>query len=543
MINICLPDIVQDLNITSSLASFIVTILLLVTSSAGIVSGKMADRVGSMRMFKLGQIIATAAFVAALGVNSYVGTLIVSGVAGLGFGASNATTNAIFRQIVRPGKLSTAIGINVLIFALARIVGPILGGILLRTDFGWRSVYWVMVLFQVLGVFVQMLLPTLPTSGLKEASFDYFGAVLFTVLIGESIFAIASLSIPFVPNWATALCAILAVLIVPLLLFWEDRTPIPIIPTRVLRDRRIALPLFGSFASFVGSSAATYLNPWVLRTSFELDERRSGRILALSGLLIAVSSAFASKFNKRYAFRNLATTLAFVSTFSFFAIGVCYCFSLTGTVLSTVLLALGCGMFTVVATAFVIEHAPLAYLAVTGSFVSAFKNVGMSVGTAAAAALQEIALARLWTGPIPIVGDDNYELYLRRYAVSGGVTMLILAALSTVPAVMLWFVGIVDGDRGKRGFSERSWARTRRRVAADEAAHLRSKQPNLSEALVGYGAYGSAANPIAPRAPASAGTAFDLLAFGAIGAYSMAVPLPPAHTSPLPEYSHPGDLV
>jgi EmrB/QacA subfamily drug resistance transporter len=121
-------------------------------------------------------------------------------------------------------------------FGSAAIIGPMIGG-LIATHISWKAIFWINI---PLGLIAASLL----TIALKEEvmkrrhHIDYIGAVLMastTALIMVALIHANTLSIAALVGAFCAAAALLAALI-----FYESRTPEPMIPIRLYRNRLVA---------------------------------------------------------------------------------------------------------------------------------------------------------------------------------------------------------------------------------------------------------------------------------------------------------------
>jgi EmrB/QacA subfamily drug resistance transporter len=151
VVNIALPNIIDDYGITLSVASWIINAFVLTLAILLVTFGKIADMLGRLKVFLLGLIIFTiSSFLCGIAPN--VEMLIVSRVfQGIGGSMIIPTSMMLVRTAVPPEKTGMAMGVWGAIGALAVAIGPSLGGVM--TEYiNWRWIFYINVPI-VIGTF------------------------------------------------------------------------------------------------------------------------------------------------------------------------------------------------------------------------------------------------------------------------------------------------------------------------------------------------------------------------------------------------------
>jgi EmrB/QacA subfamily drug resistance transporter len=139
IINVAIPAIQQDLQLTTSGLEWVVSSYILVFASLLLAGGRLADVWGRKRLFLIGLSIFTGASLVA-GFAGNVDVLVISrAVQGLGAALVTPTTLAIISATFTEGRQrAAAVGIWSAVGALALAVGPLLGGLLSQyLSWGW----------------------------------------------------------------------------------------------------------------------------------------------------------------------------------------------------------------------------------------------------------------------------------------------------------------------------------------------------------------------------------------------------------------------
>ena len=230
VVNVALPVLQSALHGTLADVQWVVESYALFLAALLLIGGSLGDRYGRRKIFVTGVVIFSAGsawcglapdirqLIMARGVQGIGGALLVPG--------SLALISANFSQAERGRAIGTWSGFT----SITAAIGPVLGGWL--TEHGsWR---WVFFINLPLGIAVLVLsLAKLPESkaGAQSGHFDWPGGVLAALGLGGIVFALIE-SAPL----AGAAGAIALVV----LLYWEARSPSPMIPLRLFRSRTFA---------------------------------------------------------------------------------------------------------------------------------------------------------------------------------------------------------------------------------------------------------------------------------------------------------------
>ncbi|RYJ03642.1 MAG: DHA2 family efflux MFS transporter permease subunit [Acetobacteraceae bacterium] len=234
IVNTAMPRMVGELGGMAHL-SWVVTAFMLTSTTTTPLYGKLSDIYGRRRLF----FFAITLFLGGslmCGAAQSMGQLIgFRALQGLGAGGLLVLAQAVIGDVVSPRQRPRYQGLFSGTFALASVAGPLLGG-LITSMLSWRWVFYVNLPIGILALVMIALGLRTPPSG-KPRPIDYGGAALLagatTALLlllawGGTEFPWASL--------ASAGLAAAAAIQVGLFLWWEARTPEPLIRLSLFRN-------------------------------------------------------------------------------------------------------------------------------------------------------------------------------------------------------------------------------------------------------------------------------------------------------------------
>jgi EmrB/QacA subfamily drug resistance transporter len=152
VVNVSLPSIERDLDISISELEWVVNAYALTFGVLLLTGGKLADLLGRRRIFMLGLIIFTASSLFC-GLANSAGVLIgARTVQGVGAALMNPATLSIITATFPPRQRGTAIGIWAGVSAMALAIGPLVGGFITE-HWSWSWVFFINVPIGILGLF------------------------------------------------------------------------------------------------------------------------------------------------------------------------------------------------------------------------------------------------------------------------------------------------------------------------------------------------------------------------------------------------------
>ena len=288
VVSTALPTIVGDLHGGSHLA-WVVTAYLLASTVSTPLWGKLGDQYGR-KIFFQGAIVVFVIGSALAGFSHTMNELILfRAVQGLGGGGLMVGAQTIVGDVVSPRERGRYMGLFGAMFAVATVIGPLIGGLCV-TYLTWRWVFYINLPLGVVALFVTG--AALPGALQRvHHAIDYLGTL---VLSASATLLILFASLGGV-SWAWGSVQSIALLVggvVAALLFLlvEHRAKEPVIPLRLFRFRVFsAASAIGFVMGFAMFGALTFL-PLFLQDVKGVSPTSSGlRILPLMGGMLGAS--------------------------------------------------------------------------------------------------------------------------------------------------------------------------------------------------------------------------------------------------------------
>jgi EmrB/QacA subfamily drug resistance transporter len=242
IVNVALPTIQQDLEISRSTLQWIVTAYSLAFGGFLLLGGRAADLLGRRRVFMVGMAIFTLGSLACALSNSGLALIIFRAIQGFGGAIVSPATLAIISAAFRHGgaERNKAFGIWGGVAGSGAAAGVLLGGVLVEY-LGWQ---WIFLVNVPVGIGIFALAMWLISEGRVEGAdrrVDPLAAVLVTAGLVSFVYAMSKAPDNGWTSWQTFFFTGLAIVLIGIFLWQELRTDAPLVPLWIFRLRPVTV--------------------------------------------------------------------------------------------------------------------------------------------------------------------------------------------------------------------------------------------------------------------------------------------------------------
>lgn len=290
IINIAIPTLLRQFNAQISTVIWTVTLYTLVISATILLFGRLADRIGRLKIYILGlALFAVSSFLC--GASTNIGLLITfRALQGLSAAMMQATAIALITTRLDEHGVAKAMGIFGMIIGLGPMMGPVLGGLILST-IGWRWIFWLNIPICLLGIIAcKRLEPVKEDLHEKPIYYSNLG------LLALSMFSLL-LTMSFVGHGVDKfyIAVIITIVLISTYFWFEKRSRHPIIPLHLFKSLKFTAPMLGVVAIGGATAVAFMLPPLYLEKLKAYEAWQVGLISLSAPLGMVVSSQISAR--------------------------------------------------------------------------------------------------------------------------------------------------------------------------------------------------------------------------------------------------------
>jgi EmrB/QacA subfamily drug resistance transporter len=433
-----LPVIARDLGSLTDV-SWIVTAYVVAAAATTPLWGKLGDRHGRKLLLEVSLgtfVVGSALCGAAQDVTQLIVLRLVQGAAA---GGLMALAMATVGDLVAPRERGRYQGYIAATFAVATVVGPLLGGLLVESA-SWRWVFYVNLPVGIVALVGLSL--RLPASEVQrpEHPLDGLGAALLAGATGALMLTCVWGGDRYAWDSAPILALIGATIVLSgALAARERRASDPIVPLHLLRTRTVAVVSAALFLATAALFSITVFVPLFLQTTTGATPTEAGLLLIPAMLGITVSTTLSGRSiartgrYKRFPVAGLAMMTAALVLLAALSGSP----SRLATGIGLVLFGLGFGMVTQVLVTAVQNSVDRRELGIATATTGFFRALGGAVG---AAVLGAVFAAQAGTGDSE-GGTSGLDGVLRSDVIDGVQSVFLVAApVATLALVAVLFL-------------------------------------------------------------------------------------------------------
>ena len=386
IVTLALPAMARQFGVGLPVLKWVIVAYLLTVTVTLLPAGRLADIWGRRRIVVIGMgVLVVTSVLCALAptVEILIAFRVLQGVGG---GLVLANVMAEITAVFPKQERRKAMAVNASILALAQVTGLVLGGLLIG-QFGWRSLFLVILAVSLAGLILSLRILKARPRSQDRSAMDWTGAVLAVVATSAPFLVIEQLSqeglnpasLAILMGGAATLALFVAV---------EQRLAKPLLTLSLFRSRAFS---FGSVAAafyFVAAVACYFLLPLYAQLVLGRSPVIAGVLIVPLSLVLTATSLTVSSLGDRAGARTLST--AGMLCVSAGLVGLSWLgpdaadASIIGPL---VLLGMGGGLFHPPNNSATLNTVPAQHLSVANGFLSTARNFGQAIGTALAAAL------------------------------------------------------------------------------------------------------------------------------------------------------------
>lgn len=379
ILNVALPTLVRELSATQSDLQWMIDSYVLIFAGLLLTMGSFGDRFGRKRALLIGLVIfGVASFGSSMATSA---TQLIAGRAVMGIGAAliMPSTLSIITTIFTGKELGKAIGIWAGVAGIGIVGGPVIGGWLLE-HFWWGSVFLVNI--PIVAVALALAVWLIPESKDPKATpLDLVGA-------GLSIAALVTLVYGLIEapqhGWTgdeTLIALGIGFVLLAAFVFWEIRTPHPMLQMSFFRNRRFSIANFSITLTFFALFGSVFMMTQHLQFVLGFTPLEAGtRVMPVATMII--SAPLSAKLAEKFGTKLIVALGLFTVAGAFLLFSTLEVTGYTRIGFGLAVLGFGMGLVMAPATESIMASVPLAKAGVGSAMNDTTREVGGALGVA-----------------------------------------------------------------------------------------------------------------------------------------------------------------
>lgn len=421
LVAISTPEIARELRVAAADVSWVLTVYLLTISSLLALSGRAADLLGRRRVYLAGFTLFTVGSAACAAAPSLGWLVSLRALQGLGAAMLMAVGPAIVTRSAPPERRARALGVQLATTYAGLTLGPSLGG-LLTEAIGWKAIFGVIAVVSAGGLALgARLLPVdiadavpPPRERRSLGALDLPGAGLLATGLTCGILALKRVPSEGWTESTVLVLATLSALAVTLFTRRSKRHRAPLLPLDLFASRSFVLGIVGATLLYTTTFMLAYLLPFQLQREAHLSPAAAGAWMTVQPATMACVAPLSGVAADRWGPR--VPSAAGMSAIAIGMAGLAWSETTpnAGFAIAMALVGLGAGLFVAPNSARIMGSAPKDRQATAGAMVATSRNVGMTLGIALAASLEQALGFRGAIGLAATLGASGAALALVR---------------------------------------------------------------------------------------------------------------------------------
>ena len=281
ILNTALPAIAQSLNrsplaMQSAIISYTLTVAMLIP-----VSGWLADRFGTRRIFMLAVSLFTLGSLACALSNSLGMLVVFRIVQGIGGAMMMPVARLALLRAYPRSELLQVLNFVTMPGLVGPILGPVLGGVLVT----WASWHWIFLINIPIGIaglfYARKYMPDFTT---PRRRFDMSGFLLFGVSLVLFSIGIELFGEKLVASWLALTIIFSSIVLFYAYIRHARHHPSPLIALPIFKTRTFSVGIAGNIASRLGTGCVPFLMPLMLQVGFGYTALIAGCMIAPTAL-------------------------------------------------------------------------------------------------------------------------------------------------------------------------------------------------------------------------------------------------------------------
>lgn len=432
IVNIALPTIAKDLDISTVTASWVLNAYLIILVSLLLAVSRLGDMRGYKKLFLIGFGVFTLGS-ALCGFSSTIGMLVGSRVLQAIGGAAIAALGAVMVTSYLPASVrGQALGIVAMFTMLGAALGPVIGGFL-TSVYSWPYIFFVNVPVGIIAILLGThFLPSNPPVS-PDTKMDVPGVILIFAALATLIYGLTTMqgATPALGTIAIVVSAVFWMIFIVL----ERRGKEPLINMKLFSNRAYTFQNFGVMIAQMTMAGVMVLMPFYLEMVKHVTTGDSGAILLALPAGMILTAPISGKISDVIGTKKPILLGLIIAAFALFLLSTLSPVSSIGHVsIYLFLLGASTGIAFSPLNSAVMGEAPVKDRGATSGLLKMMTNLGSSLGVAS------VMLIATWAIGPELAKVSSHNIPVKDLAVAFDTAFFVLAVVEIIGIILVLLV-------------------------------------------------------------------------------------------------------
>ena len=301
-LNVILPQIAEDFEVSLGTVSWVTIIGGLAISSTLLPLGKLADITGRRRIQLIGMsLFALGTIICFFSTN--ISTLLIGRIVGsIGSSMLQAVTMAIVLAVFPSNEKGRGLGMITFAVGIGGIAGPLLGS-QITEFFGWKYIFLVMFFPTIIGFIMAIYIlkdDLIGSSKDMKPKYDFKGAIYSALFI---ILIILNISNPFNFSYFSAIYWIIWIISISLIYLFiksQIKNKNPMFNLKLFLNWRFSFAILARLFGFTSNGPFWFIIPFYATIVLKYSVGMTGILIFLNALGMSISGSIAGRLSDKF---------------------------------------------------------------------------------------------------------------------------------------------------------------------------------------------------------------------------------------------------
>jgi len=381
-LNAVLPYLTKILNLKFNESQMILVVYLITLTSLLTICGKLSDLIGHKRTFVAGTLIFGFSSILVLLSSKVIIILIMRIIQAIGASLMVSSGPAILFSVFEKERRGFAIGIHTTGISLGLMIGPPIGGFILR-HLNWQWLFLINIPISLISCIAILLLITdSPIDDRERSKQDIFGMLLWTIAIPLILLSLPSI----VKEEANRVIPLIAlstgVTILMYFISYEKRIQSPFFPIDLIKIPAYSGGLFSLLFGYTALFMSNFLIPFYLKIVLNLEPHQTGLLMSTSSIAMFATTGISGYMSDRIGYyKPCIIGMSLLSIGLLLMLFIEKANAIFFIIIAQTIIGSGLGIFNSPNTTAMLSIGGARNTGVTTGLLATMRNLGMSLGT------------------------------------------------------------------------------------------------------------------------------------------------------------------